>query len=82
MKTLKTLLHSGHEARLSPSAGLRAGLVCGVVFRRRNDDMADREDDGRALRAISLFSTSAITSLTGLTRTSGVPSVSRRMSES
>ena len=75
MKTLKVLLQPGHEAcqALSVGAGVVPRLVCG--FFCRNDDMADRVDDGRALRAISLFSMTAITSFTGFVRMSGIPSV-------
>ena len=42
----------------------------GVFFWRRNVDTADRVDDGRELRAISLFSTRAITSFIGVLRIS------------
>ena len=44
--------------------------------------MAEIEGDGRAFRAISLVSTIATTSFTGFARMSGVPSSSRRRSES
>ena len=77
-------LQSGHEAclALSDGAEVGAGPRCGSLLKRWSDDMADRVDDGRALRAISLFSTTAITSFTDLVRMSGIPSISRRMSES
>ena len=71
------LLQPGHEAclALSVGVGVVGRLVCGFFCRRWKDDMADRVDDGRELRAISLFSTTAITSFTGFVRMSGIPSV-------
>ena len=41
--------------------------------------MADKEEVGRAFLAISLFSTSAITSFTGLSRISETPRTYLRM---
>ena len=67
MKILKEILQSAHVACLAWSArgGVAAGAPVGWVFWRRNDKTAERVDDGSALRAISLFSTRAITSLPG-----------------
>ena len=61
--------------------GVIAGVTC-VFLCRWKDGMADMLEEGRAFRAISLFSTRAMTSFTALCSMSLVPSISRRMSES
>ena len=55
---LQVCLQSGHIASFvwSTWGGIAVGLIGGFLW-RWNDDTADRVDDGRALRAISLFST-------------------------
>ena len=72
VKILKVPLHSRHVASFALSVGDGVGVPvdAGVFFWRRNVDTADRVDDGRAFRAISLFSTRAITSLIGVLRMS------------
>ena len=55
-------------ARLVWSArdGIAEGGSFGGTCWRLKDETADRVDDGRVLRAISLFSTRAMTSFTGV----------------
>ena len=57
----------GHTACLAWSArdGVAEGGASGGKCWRLNDETAARVDDGRALRAISLFSTRAMTSFPG-----------------
>ncbi len=83
MKILNVLWQSGQLASLawSTSDGFAVEVGKGS-FCRWNDDTADKVDDGNAFRAISLFSTRAMTSFTGLVRRSFVPRMSRRMSGS
>ena len=62
VKVQKGVLQSGHVASLALAVrgGVIAGVAC-VFLCRWKDDMADMLDEGRAFRAISLFSTRAMT---------------------
>ena len=77
MKTLKVILQSRHEACLALSV-VGAGLIYGFFFRRWIDVMADRlgEHCGPfpCFQRLQLHRSPV--------RMSGIPSVSRRMSES
>ena len=55
---------------------------CGDVFCLTKEETAESEGEGRALRAISLVSTKAMTSFTGFSSIPAMPSTSLLMSES
>ena len=77
-------MDSGHGACLERSVdgGVDGCDADGFLCWLRNDETADTLDEGRALRAISLLSTMAFTSLVDFCSTPCVPRISRRMSMS